>query len=389
MKILLAAPTYLPSRRANTLQVMKMAQAIQALGHEVRVLVPDSGAGRIPNWDDLARHYGLQRKFDVRWLSVSPRLRSYDYGLKVVQHFRSWGAEILYTRLPQAAALASMLKIPTVFEVHDLPGGMMAPWLYRRFLHGKGAHRLVIITQALKDALYQDVISLPDPPFTLIAPDGVDLVRYKELPDPQNARISLSSGLLKRLAVDQFTIGYTGHLYPGRGTWHILAIAENLPDFTFLLVGGDPESVGDLGREVDHRGLSNVILTGFVPNKDLSIYQAACDVLLMPYQRKVSASSGGNIADFLSPMKLFEYLACGRVILSSDLPVLREVLSERNAILLPPGDVGAWVKAIKDIEADLPRQQAIQIQARKDSALYTWEARAAQIFPNLRESPLK
>jgi glycosyltransferase involved in cell wall biosynthesis len=360
---------------------MKMAQAIQNLGHEVRVLVPDPGGGRITNWDDLARHYGLRKKFEVQWLPVKPRFRGYDYGLKVVQDFRSWGADILYTRLPQAAALASSLKIPTIFEVHDLPGGVMAPWLYRRFLRGKGAYRLIIITHALREAIHEGVISIPDHPFTLIAPDGVDLVRYEKLPNPGDARASLSSGELTQLSVDQFTIGYTGHLYPGRGAQHILDIAENLPEFTFLVVGGDPPAVDDLGRKVDQRGLSNVILTGFVPNTDLPLYQAACDVLLMPYQQKVAASSGGNIADYLSPMKLFEYLACGRPILSSDLPVLREVLNDGNAILLPPDNIGAWVKAIKEIEADLPRRQALQVQARQKSVLYTWEARAAKIFP--------
>ena len=41
MRIALIAPTYLPARRANTIQVMKMAQAITLLGHQVRVVVPD------------------------------------------------------------------------------------------------------------------------------------------------------------------------------------------------------------------------------------------------------------------------------------------------------------------------------------------------------------
>ncbi len=120
-------------------------------------------------------------------------------------------------------------------------------------------------------------------------------------------------------------------------------MAECLPEVTFLLVGGDPEDVGRLQAQA--KGLKNVILTGFIPNVDLPLYQAACDVLLMPYQRQVAASSGGDIARYLSPMKLFEYLACGRAILCSDLPVLHEVLNPENAVLLPPDDTQAWVKS--------------------------------------------
>jgi glycosyltransferase involved in cell wall biosynthesis len=208
----------------------------------------------------------------------------------------------------------------------------------------------------------------------------VDLIRYESIPSPEEARKSLGVGKLFQLSITQFTVGYTGHLYAGRGVELILEIASHCPDMTFLLVGGDPKTVNNLQMEVIHRGLKNIILTGFVPNADLPFYQAACEVLLMPYQRKVAASSGGDIAHFLSPMKLFEYLACGRVILSSQLPVLKEVLNDKNAILLPPEDVRAWVLALQEIRNDPFRQVSLANQARKDSLKYSWEARAARIF---------
>ena len=109
-------------------------------------------------------------------------------------------------------------------------------------------------------------------------------------------------------------------------------------------------------------------------------YQAACDILLMPYQHKVSASSGGDIVKFLSPMKLFEYLACGRAILSSDLPVLREVLNSQNAILLPADDSAAWVAAIRELKANPEKRAALAAQAQADASDYSWEARAEQIM---------
>jgi len=127
-------------------------------------------------------------------------------------------------------------------------------------------------------------------------------------------------------------------------------------------------------------GLKNVILTGFVPNAELPRYQAACDVLLMPYQRQVAASSGGDISRYLSPMKLFEYLACERPIVSSDLPVLREVLHAGNSILLPCDDTDAWVSALQKLEIDAGLRQRLATQARLDAQQYTWEARAEKIL---------
>jgi glycosyltransferase involved in cell wall biosynthesis len=381
MKVLLAAPTYLPSRRANTLQVLKMAQALQEIGHEVRVLVPDPHKDRIPDWESLSHHYGLNQKLDLYWLPVNARFRSYDYGYKVIQQFRIWDADLLYTRLPQAAALASTLQVPTIFEIHDLPGGRVGPWLLRVFLKGRGAQRLVVITEALRDALDNQVSSLPDAPFTIITPDGVDLSRYENTPTPKEARESLKVRGHFPLPTDRFTAGYTGSLYEGRGMKLILALARHLTDITFLIVGGSPDSLKALQAEVEQHQLENVILHGFVANMELVEYQSACDVLLMPYQEKVAASSGGDIAPYLSPMKLFEYLACGRVILSSDLPVLREILDESNAVLLPPSDVFAWVNVLREIKDDLPRWKALAAQARRDSERYTWEARAIKILP--------
>jgi glycosyltransferase involved in cell wall biosynthesis len=128
-------------------------------------------------------------------------------------------------------------------------------------------------------------------------------------------------------------------------------------------------------------------VTGFVPNAELPLYQAACDALLLPYQRRVAASSGGDIAAYLSPMKLFEYLACGRAILASDLPVLGEVLNPANALILPGEDAQAWAQALLDLRADPVRRQALGEQARRDASAYTWERRAAGILDGIAPRP--
>jgi len=376
VKITLIAPTYLPARRANTIQVMKMAQAFVVLGHKALVLVPGKGRST-PTWAELARHYGLQHHFDIEWLSAWPRLRRYDYGLTAVHRARSWDADLIYTRLPQAAALASFWGSPTIFEVHDLPQGVLGPWLLRRFFSGRGARALVMITAALKEALTSRFSTSADLPL-VIAPDAVDLARYQNLPSPAEARQTLDSA--HRIPNSPFVAGYTGHLYPGRGSRLMLQMADQLPEVDFLLVGGDPVDVERLRGEAESRGLTNVTLTGFVSNTELPLYQSACDLLLMPYQRNVSASSGGDIARYLSPMKLFEYLACGRPILSSNLPVLQEVLNPQNAVLLPPDDLESWVVAIRELHHNPAQRATLAAQAQQDAQQYSWEARAARIL---------
>jgi glycosyltransferase involved in cell wall biosynthesis len=262
----------------------------------------------------------------------------------------------------------------------------MGPILFRAFLKGSGARRLVVITRSLALELSRGFGAPGEPPFTIVAPDGVDMARYAQVPSTEVARQRIAEHLPEQaLQQNQFVAGYTGNLYEGRGVGLLLDIATRLPEIYFLIVGGEPQDVKRLRNDVKSRGLENIILTGFVPNADLPDYQAACDVLLMPYQTRVAASSGGNIAPYLSPMKLFEYLACGRPILSSDLPVLQEVLNQENAVLLPPHEEDAWVEALQGLRADPKRAAKLAAQARRDAGLYTWGSRAEFIFTGLEK----
>lgn len=376
MKIALIGSTSIPARSANTIQVMKNAQALTALGHSVRVFVPGEAQGM--TWPQLAQHYGLQHEFEVRWLPANLRLRGYGYALRAVRQAEHWGADLIYTRVPQVGAYASWKGSATILETHDLPSGKAGPLLFRQFLRGSGARRLVVITHALVADLNKYYRAPQSPPFTVIAPDGVDLARYAHLPKPEQARqqLNLPQG---------FTAGYTGHFYRGRGAQLIISIAAHLPQVHFLLVGGEPEDIDRLRAQISAEGLHNVNLIGFVPNAQLPTYQAACDLLLMPYQSRVAASSGGEISRYLSPMKMFEYLASGRPILSSDLPVLGEVLTPENALILPADDAGAWVAAIQRLQADPAHCAALATQARQSAQDYSWEKRAARILAGLMD----
>ena len=421
-KIVLAAPTSIPARRANTVQVMKMAQALTILGHQVDVLSPEylgspshgpdttlqprtSTHDPYPEWERMAEHYGLQHRFPIHWLPANRQLRGYDYSLKAYRWAQRSGCDIYYTRLIQSAAISSITGMKTILEVHDLPSGKLGPAIFRLFLRGRGALRMAVITQALARDLAQQMGApgpgMPRPgmagsdrpgngtpgsgkpgrgSFTIISPDGVDLVRFNNLPKPEDARHQLVDISIRP---ERFTAGYTGHLYQGRGIDMIKNMAKSLPHIQFLLVGGESSDVQRLREKIHQEGLTNLILAGFVPNKDLPLYQAACDVLLMPYGQNVSASSGGDIARYLSPMKLFEYMACERPIMSSDLPPLLEILNEHNAVLLPGSDVGLWAESLENLRQDPTRAHQLALQARQDVNKYTWEVRAENLLAGL------
>lgn len=393
MKIAIIAPTNIPALRANTLQVMKMAQAFVSIGHEVRLAVPldtDSKRSVDYRWGDIAHHYGLSNEFQIDWLPTNRKFRKYDFAWRAVQWARLWKPDFVYTRLPQAAALSAQRGSSTILEVHDFPKGKFGSRLFKWFLTGEGAIRMVVISKSLALDLDKEYRVPADPLFTLILPDGADLIRFSDLPTPLQSRAKLISKLEAYLDQsnshffpDKFTAGYTGHLYPGRGINLLLDIAERLKDMNFILVGGESSDVQRVRETAQNRGLSNVTVTGFIPNAELPLYQAACDVLLMPYQRQVAASSGGDISRYLSPMKLFEYLAAGRAICSSDLPVLREILSEEIAVLIQPDDITGWVGALRNLRENPKRWAELAENARQTSSQYSWDSRAKKILEGI------
>ncbi len=374
MRIACLATSRIPSRTANSIQVMKVCQALEDLGHEVRLWT----AGRRPavSWDELARHYGLRRRFAIEWIGYWPPLRRYDFCLRALAQARRWRPDLYYLWPIQAAALAARRGWPTVLELHDRPSGRLGPCWLGQFLRAPGARRLVTVSEALRRWLEGKYRRPLGPPFSVVAPNGVDLERYAELPGAGEARRTL--GL-----PEVFTVGYTGHLYPGRGVELMVELARRNPASHFVWAGGEPEAVETWRGRLADEGIANVTLLGFVPNERLPLVQAACDVLVMPYERRIAGSGGGDSAGSASPMKAFEYMAAGRMILTSDLPVIREVLNEANAVLLPPEDVEAWDRALKEAARDEGRRLRLAAQARADAMAFRWTERESRILRGL------
>ena len=367
MKIAAIAGSTIPSDTANSLQVMKACQALVQIGHEVTLIVP----GRQNTSTDLRAHYGLETDFPIEWLSSSSR-RVFTWS--AVRQARSLGADLIYSWFPQSSVFALLFGFPVVFEIHIQPAGRFGPLWHHAFANVRGRKRLVSITHALVEMLERDFAMRLRPEDVVIAPNGVDLERFASLPDPMTAR--RQTGLRETA-----TVMCTGHLYAGRGAELFLDLAESLPQAQFVWVGGRPE---DIAGWKPRAKSDNVTFTGFIPNRDLPLYQAAADILLMPYSRSIMGSSGtADSAAVASPMKMFEYMAAGRAIVTSDLPVIREVLDDESAVFCKPDDAGDWRLVIESLLEDAPHRTRLGDRAREQVQGYTWVARARRIMNGL------
>jgi glycosyltransferase involved in cell wall biosynthesis len=175
-------------------------------------------------------------------------------------------------------------------------------------------------------------------------------------------------------------VGYFGHLYPGRGIEVIEGLAKLNDTVLFLVFGGNEL---DVLRYQQQNTLSNLIFMGHVAPKEVKKTMSLMDVLLMPYQKSVSIGlKFVDTAQWMSPIKMFEYMSTGVPVISSDLPVLKEILIDgHNSLLVEPEDIEGWSAAVVLLLKDEGLATKLANVAHKElSKGYTWNRRAKRMI---------
>ena len=104
----------------------------------------------------------------------------------------------------------------------------------------------------------------------------------------------------------------------------------------------------------------------------------------MPYQRKFkTANDGPDTSKFMSPLKMFEYMATGKPIIASNHDVIKEILSnEKNSLLVEPDNISQWCNAIKKLKSDSKLAYNLGKNAKDDVRKFTWSERSKMILNN-------
>lgn len=376
MKLFYVTEGQLPSYSAHSVHVMKMCQAFKQCGCDTTLLVPnDDPSGARPDVDEVHDTYGIEDRFEIQWLRRSPRfLGTARFAREAVRTARANGAGMIFSRALFAAFWGSFGGAgcaPVVLEWHLPPRSLQEKIVFAAAKRSpRGVPFTVVITEALA-RLYREA-GWPGERLMVLA-DAVDLERFPEPASIENERT---------------VVGYTGHLYDGRGVDVLLQAAAALPEARFVFVGGRDQDVERWRQESNNMNLENVEFVGHRPNRELPELLARMDILVMPYQKVVRVHDNkADTAQWMSPMKMFEDMAAGKPILSSDLPVLREVLEDRrNALLVPCDEPGAWADGIRELLEDPALARRLGAAARADVAeRYTWKKRAESVLARLKQ----
>ena len=389
MRILYLADTRFPLERANGIQTFETCRALAARGHAVTLVVrPDTAQPPRDPWAFYGAAPDPRLTISVTAAIATP-VRRPAYLLGVLPRVASRTADVVLTRDLGVASLTIGLgrgmRPPVIYEAHgyapavseELPHLLAgAPTPSRRKLARLAARERRVWSRAdgyvTLTAAHRDELAARFGPRrnAAVIPDGARL-------DPARtyAPLSRTDGLL---------IGYAGHLYPWKGVDVLIEALALLPAARALIIGGQPGE-GDGARLealARARGVAaRTEFTGWQRPTDVAALLAQCDVLVLPNVRSTISER------YTSPLKLFEYLAAGRPIVASNLPALREVLTDGiNALLVEPGNARALASALEALDANAALSDRLARRAFTDAAIYSWDARAARLEPVLVEA---
>jgi len=273
---------------------------------------------------------------------------------------RRCGADILH-----AQYFAPKTSLPTVVSIHDvawracpdtLPNALRArleatiPTTIRR------ARKVLVLTQAVKNELIHHYD---------MEPDRIDVV--SPYPDPifgRQVNQNQIDNVLKQHKLPESFVFYYGAMQPRKNLARLARAVARLDNISLVVAGPRLWRVDEVVRDIQAAGLGDRLrFLNYVERETLPVLlKAAAAFAYVPLYEGFG-------------LPLLEALAAGTPILTSDIPVLREVAGE-TALFADPLDEDALHHALRDLLTDPARRQAIQDAGPARAALYTPKAMA-------------
>ena len=360
LKLLYAFPEPLPLPRARGIQVVYSVAALADSGIEIDF-------SYVPAGEDPFAHYGISMPRNVRLVPLSrslpwPLTRVHSnrlYVARLDRRFDLGNMPIMVRHLKLAAWLADHPKRPRfLYEAHEVFADT-APHESSEERHREESrvmHSAAAVV-ANSSATARRLVELYGNPRMLeIIPNGV--ARPDALPE-------------KDWTCPGKFIVYAGSLFPWKGAADLVAAASSLPGCDIEIIGGEPSRIRELQALAPKTG-AELRFSGHLPHAQAMQHLLIACIAVLPNRPDIDSA-------FTSPIKLFEYMAAGCAIVVSDLPPMREILDEEDAMWTTPGNPQSIAAAIAALVQDPARARHLGERVRTKSERFTWQARAARI----------
>ena len=392
---------------AAHIQQKYIAEGLRARGHSITLVAPQdldrvicAGDSERPalapqTWTASRWFYFLgkvvwkiQQLYRIPYLNFFSNLRRYDACLQVLpDHDVVFERNGLYNS--GVAMACKKLGLPYVMffdadqiaemDFMEKPLKGLLRWRAGNLLRYNldVAHRIICVSNIAKKHL----MKAWDVPLDklIVLPNAVDIERFK--PDPELGAQTRASLRL----MNHPLLVFVGSFYQ----WHDVVtllkafalVLTTHSDAHLLLVGDgtEREVMMELSQDL---GLEHAaIFTGFVSHAEVVSYVNTADIAIVPvpYMKQEM---------WLSPMKLFEYMASGRAVVASAMGQIKDVIKDgENGLLVPAGDEMALANAINNLIDDVALRSRLGKRAREDAVQnHSWEQYISQLENVLMDS---
>lgn len=315
-KIFYVTFSSIPSLLPSSLQIIKTCESLSRNNYDVTLIKPGTGNKEI----SIKKYYGLKYNVNVKEFSY---FKSFPLGLKFYLYclcslffILKKKNSITITRNYFICFLMILLGQKAILEIHHdtkIEGRITRLILkYINFLNSKNLIKIVAISYAVKNLFVKKY--------------KVDFDKIEVLPSGSSIKINL---LPKITNNKRMRIGYFGSISSSKGINTLLKLSKIDPNNDYYIFGGNSKSISKMRRLNINK---NLFLKESIPYKCIKDKMLEMDILTLPYTKVIkSAGEIDDISKYTSPLKLFDYLAVGKIIITSDLKVLREIINKKNA----------------------------------------------------------
>lgn len=361
----------LPSTSANSVQIISMCNAFIKNGHSVTLY---SKAG-VETALTIKEQYGSLDELKIKVLPFK-KIKLFGniiYAYQLSKRVRkSKNIDLIFGRYAYGLYLIKHMNFPIAYEAHLLPQRKIHKYMERTIFKSNNFTKLVVISENLKKDYLREFPCLSSDDI-MVAHDGADV-------SPEVDNISTIDSNIRKNCV-----GYVGSLHPGKGMEIIIALALRLSSYTFHVVGGKNKDLQYWKSKTSD--FENIIFHGFVPNQHLQKYYKMFDIAIAPYNADVKSRSGQSIGNWMSPLKLFEYMKYKKAIVASNLSTIREIITDsENGLLCSPDNIDEWINAIELLNNSKETKKKLSNQGFRDlKEKYSWERRAKEIINAIKK----
>ena len=356
MKITYIAETSLSNKSAYTLHVLKMCDAFLKKG-QVQLILPYITKDLKLN--SIKKNFLLtsKKKLIVKGIlkhKIKNFLSRIYFGYKSAKYIKNFNCKIILTRSIISSFFLCVFKVKHFLEIHnELKGLTKFLMINLNFINSQYVVKTIFISKTL--ITYFQSINKNK---ILVLHDAVNI---------KNFNYKKNDNKIKNLA-------YIGSFYKGKGIELILQLAKKFKKLNFNIYG-------DLSNKF-YKSTKNVKFHGYINYKEVPRVLSNSDLLLLPSANtQYGRLYGVNIANYNSPLKMFDYLAAGKIIVASKRDGICEILKHNfNSIVVDKYVLEDWVLTMKNILNKNYNLKKIRKNSIKTAKNNTWDKRVKKIL---------